>query len=235
MKIDTILFDLDGTLLPMDQDIFIKAYFKKISSALYKHGYDPSQLINAIWKGTSAMISNDGTKSNEQVFWDTVSSIYGEKILKDKTFFDDFYLNEFDSIKEVTSFNPLASKTVKALINSGYTVALATNPIFPKTATQKRIQWAGLKLSDFAVYTTYENINFSKPNLKYYQAVASRLNVKPQQCLMVGNDVDDDMVAQNLGMNVFLLTDCLINKSNSDISQYPNGDFNALDKYIQTI
>ena len=28
MSIQVVLFDLDGTLLPMDQDVFIKAYFK---------------------------------------------------------------------------------------------------------------------------------------------------------------------------------------------------------------
>lgn len=45
---------------------------------------------------------------------------------------------------------------------------------------------------------------------------------------MVGNDVSEDMVAKRVGMQVFLLTDCLINKENRDISLYPNGSFEEL-------
>ena len=50
---------------------------------------------------------------------------------------------------------------------------------------------------------------------------------------MVGNDTSEDMVAKTLGMKVFLLTDCLINKSNEDISKYKNGSFKDLIEYIK--
>ena len=49
---------------------------------------------------------------------------------------------------------------------------------------------------------------------------------------MVGNDVREDMVAQSVGMKVFLLTDCIINKDNEDISVYPSGDFNAFIEWL---
>ena len=52
---------------------------------------------------------------------------------------------------------------------------------------------------------------------------------------MVGNDVDDDMVAAEVGMGVFLLTDNLINKSGKDISRYPSGDFSALAEFLDTV
>lgn len=52
---------------------------------------------------------------------------------------------------------------------------------------------------------------------------------------MVGNDVSEDMIAQDLGMQVFLLTDCLINKENEDISRYPHGSFPQLMDYIGSI
>ena len=45
---------------------------------------------------------------------------------------------------------------------------------------------------------------------------------------MVGNDVAEDMIAADLGMEVFLLTDCLINKHGTNIDVYPHGDFSAL-------
>ena len=52
---------------------------------------------------------------------------------------------------------------------------------------------------------------------------------------MVGNDVNEDMVAEKLGMKVFLLTDCIINKDNKDISVYPNGGFDQLKEFIEKL
>ena len=105
---------------------------------------------------------------------------------------------------------------------------MATNPIFPAVATESRIRWAGLTPADFELYTTYENIGFCKPNPAYYLEIANRLNVVPEECLMVGNDVTEDMVARSVGMHGFLLTDCLINKERKDINQFRRGSFEQL-------
>ena len=149
--------------------------------------------------------------------------------------FDDYYKNEFSAVKESCGFNEEASKTVTALKEKGFTIALATNPIFPGVATENRIRWAGLSPEDFVLYTTYETCRFCKPNLNYYTDIVKQLGVKPEECLMVGNDVTEDMVARELGMQIFLLTDCLINKEGKDISAYPNGSFKELMKYIEVL
>lgn len=235
MSITTVLFDLDGTLLPMDQDVFIKDYFKRIGTKLAPYGYDPKQLVDAIWQGTEGMIKNNSNKLNEEVFWEIASSVFGDKIVKDRPIFDEFYEHEFDKIKSSCGYDKRAAQTVQRLKSNGYRVVLATNPIFPSRATEWRITWAGLAPSDFELYTTYENINRSKPNPEYYLEITKKLKVKPEECIMVGNDVSDDMVARNLGMKVFLLTDCLINKDNVDISQYPNGSFDELNAYIDSL
>lgn len=235
MPITTVLFDLDGTLVPMDQDVFVQDYFKRIAAKLAVKGYDPKQLIDTIWRGTAAMIKNISEKSNEEVFWDVAVSVYGDSIRQDKCYFDEFYETEFDKVKAVCGFNPAAAETVRKLKADGYRVVLATNPIFPAVATRLRIGWAGLKPEDFELYTTYENIHRSKPNPAYYAEIAGRLGVKPEECLMVGNDVGDDMVAEKIGMKVFLLTDCLINKDAADISVYPNGSFDELLRYIEEV
>ena len=62
--------------------------------------------------------------------------------------------------------------------------------------------------------------------------ITEKLGLDPKECLMVGNDVSEDMIAEKLGMKVFLLTDCIINKENKDIDQYPNGGFQELIEYI---
>ena len=232
MKITTVLFDLDGTLLPMDQDVFVKDYFGRIAAKVAPAGYDPKQLIDTIWCGTAAMVKNDGSKTNEEAFWDYAVSVYGDKILRDKYLFDEFYETEFDKIKAVCGYHPAAAEIVHSLKEKGIRVALATNPIFPARATQWRIQWIGLVPEDFELYTTYENSSYSKPNPAYYQDVLARLNVKPEECLMVGNDVGEDMIAEQLGMKVFLLTDCMINKSDTDITNYPHGNFDDLKNFL---
>ncbi len=235
MAITTVLFDLDGTLLPLDMDVFIKTYFKLLAGKLAPHGYEPNKLIEAVWGGTHKMMKNDGSRTNEEVFWEFFAGVFGEKAREDISLFDEFYKTDFSKTKQVCGFDPMAAETVRNLRNRGVKVALATNPIFPETATRQRIEWAGLDVEDFELYTTYENARYSKPNVDYYLEVAKAMGVSPEECLMVGNDVDDDMPAQKAGMKVFLLTDNLLNKSGVDISQFANGGFKELNEYIDTI
>ena len=235
MKITTILFDLDGTLLPMDQDVFIKMYLKSLAKHMIKYGYEPNSLIKSIWAGTNDMILNNGVESNAKVFWNKFSQIYGEDKLKDESKFEEFYINEFPKLKEVCGYNPLIHELFNLIRQKGLRIVLATNPIFPKIATKQRIEWAGLNYDDFELVTTYENSKYAKPNVKYYQDIIFRLGIIPEESLMVGNDVDDDMVARKIGINTFLLTECLINKNGVSIDKYKNGNMSCLIEYIKTI
>ena len=235
MSIKVVLFDLDGTLLPMDQDIFIKAYFGGLAKKLAPHGYEPRKMIEAIGAGVSAMIKNTGEKRNEEVFWDEFSMPFGEQCRKDLPVFEDFYQHEFDAVQEVCGFNPKSAKVIEQIKDMGLRVALATNPLFPAIATGKRMKWAGLTADMFELVTTYENSYYCKPNLDYYRAIVKQLGVTAEECLMVGNDVSDDMVVTELGMKVFLLTNDLINKEDVDINQFPHGDFEELIEYIKGI
>ena len=228
MDINTILFDLDGTLLPMDQEKFVNGYFKMLAAKLAPYGYEPQQLINAILAGIEAMIKNDGSQLNEDAFWKRFVEIYGDKVLADKPVFEDFYKNEFQDARSFCGFNPKAAETVRSLKDKGYRVVLATNPLFPSIATESRIRWAGLEPSEFDLYTTYENTSYCKPNLDYYRDILKRINCRPEECIMVGNDVGEDMVVEALGMQAFLLTDCLINTQKKDITAYPHGSFEQL-------
>ncbi len=234
-KITTILFDLDGTLLPMDNAAFTKGYFKLLAARLAPLGYEPEKLVEAVWSGTAAMVKNDGSQNNEAAFWKRFSEIYGEKVLGDLPVFENFYATDFQQAKAMCGFNPKAAETVRTAKNLGFRVALATNPIFPAIATESRIRWAGLQPEDFELYTTYENIGYCKPNPAYYQELLDQLNESPERCLMVGNDVAEDMIAEKLGMQVFLLTDCIINKEDADISLYPRGGFDDLLEHIRTL
>ncbi|MDE7106629.1 MAG: HAD family hydrolase [Anaeroplasmataceae bacterium] len=230
--IKAILFDMDGTLLPMDIETYTKSYFQKIGEYMSSYGYEPKELVHGIWKGTEAMVKNDGTLSNEDVFWKTFSLVMKKDASKDIPTFTNFYIEKFDEIQSSCGYTKNASKLIEFLKEKKVELILATNPIFPLIAQTKRLAWAGIEDSDFSWITSYENSHYCKPNLKYYEDILSHFPYAPNECLMIGNDVGEDMVAKELGMQVFLLTDCLINKDNVDISIFPHGDYKALFDYL---
>ena len=234
MKITTVLFDLDGTLLPMDQESFIKAYLGHLAKFLAPHGYDPKALVDSIWAGTAAMVKNDGSITNEEAFWAKFISIFGAEARKDEPLFQTFYETIFPQVQSACGFDPRAAEVIADIRARGLNVALATNPIFPAIATSQRIRWAGLHPEDFRLYTTYENSRHCKPNLAYYRDVLDALGVPAEACLMVGNDVGEDMIAEKLGMKVFLLKHSLIHR-NMDYSTYPQGSFDDLLSYIDSL
>lgn len=231
----TVLFDLDGTLLPMDQEQFVKCYLGLLARKMAPRGYDPKLLVTTIWKGTEAMYRNDGTRSNEAVFWEVFDGTFGDMGRADREIFEDFYQNEFQQAQESCGFDPRAAETVRAIRAMGLETVLATNPLFPPYATESRVRWAGLHKEDFRLITTYDNARYCKPTPAYYQDILDTLHLKPEECLMVGNDTKEDLAARVLGIPVFLLTDCLINKGERDISRLPQGSFPELLEYIRSL
>ena len=231
--IKAVLFDLDGTLLPMDQDEFVNGYFGFLCQKMEPYGYEAKKLTKSIWGGTAAMVSNDGSCTNEKAFWRYFLGVYGEEARRHIPLFEEFYAVDFQRAKEFCGYTPKAAETVRLVKRLGARAVLATNPLFPETATRSRIGWAGLSPEDFELYTTFENSRTCTPNPDYYREVLQKLGLPAGDCLMVGNDAHEDMVAETTGMKVFLLTDCLINKSGEDISRWPHGGFDELENYLR--
>ncbi len=232
MKTSMILFDLDGTLLPMDQDQFTEAYFQSLAAYMAGKGFEPKAFGKSIWLGLGAMKQNDGARTNEAVFWEAFCSVWGKEALTHLPDFEAFYRNEYDKVSGVCGFQPKAAETVQALHARGLHLTLATNPLFPRIAIEKRCRWAGVEPSLFDHITVYENSSFSKPNPDYYREILQKTGFAPEECVMVGNDVGDDMIAETLGMRVFLLTDYLINPQGVDISCYSHGNYEALAAFL---
>ena len=233
--ITTVLFDLDGTLLPMELDAFLETYFELLTKKLAAHGYDPAKLMDGMWEGINSMIGNDGSRTNEEAFWDAFCKEVGFDARADMRLFQDFYKNEFAGTRTACGTDPRAAEILTAVKARGLRVVLATNPLYPAVATENRIRWAGLQPEDFELYTTYEDTYHCKPNPAYYQDILDRLGLTAGECLMVGNDVIEDMAAAKLGMKVFLLPRYLINRKNLDTSAFPQGDFDDLLSYIDTL
>ena len=228
--IKNYLFDLDGTLLPLDEEVFIKTYFGLLAKKFAELELDPEDMIKKLWLGTEAMIKNDGTKTNETVFWEKFYPFSDKKEILKKEL-ENFYQNEFSKVKSSASPSHFSKKIIQTLKERGMNVILATNPIFPLIATKQRINWAMLDDQDFDFITTYENSRFAKPSLNYYEDILIKHNFLPEETIMIGNDALEDMVAKGLGLETFLVTDCLNNKNNIDINQFNHGTLeNLLEK-----
>ena len=224
-QITTVLFDLDGTLLPMDTDVFTKTYFGLLCKKAAPFGYQPEPLVAAVWKGTKAMVKNNGSRPNDQAFWDAFAQELGEGVKALRPEFDDFYAREFHGARAACGENPLAKQAVQGLKAKGYDVILATNPIFPLVAVETRLSWLGLSLEDFSHVTSYENCTTCKPNPAYYGEILQKTGKGPQECLMVGNDALEDTAAMEQGVSVYLITDCLLNPAGRDLGGVPQGSF----------
>ena len=228
MHYEAILFDLDGTLLPMDFDEFTRGYFSLLANTVAPLGYEKKSMIASMWQGVAAMTKNQGPRSNFDVFWEVFASLEGKQAYEHIPLFDKFYDNEFHAAKDLTQPTDRAREAVTAARTCAEHVVLATNPVFPAVAVRSRLSWAGLSENDFDFVTHYENCTSSKPNSKYFTDIAEKLGVEPSRCLMVGNNADEDILpAQAAGMSTFLLTDCLMSKSET-LPDCPRGSWEEL-------
>ena len=213
-KYDAIMFDLDGTLLPMDQDEFTRGYFGYLyKTAAEPLGYKKETFVPAMWKGVAAMVKNDGGRKNADAFWEVFEAVTGIESKGKSEVFDRFYEGEFHNAKAFTKPSDLASLAVKAAKEKAERVVLATNPMFPRVGVEARVSWTGVDKDAFCHMTDYENSSYCKPNPKYYLEITEKLGLDPKRCLMIGNNAEEDaFAAMSAGMDAYLVTDCLINE-----------------------
>lgn len=211
MKYQAILFDLDGTLLPLEMEGFAKVYFGALAKELADFGVPAEALVKAIWAGTKAMMKNDGSRLNTDAFWEVFTAVTGLDRAEVEPRCDRFYSGGFHAARAATAPNPLAVEAVRIAREKAEKVVLATNPLFPMQGQETRIGWLGLKKEDFDLITCYSTDRFCKPNPSYLLEVCRRIGVQPSACLMIGNDEREDMhCAAAVGMDSYLVTDCRI-------------------------
>ena len=233
--IDTVLFDLDGTLLQLTQEEFLNTYLAKIKKVFLRLNMDAEESVKALWIGTGAMVKNDGSMLNSERFWAVFKeqlSLGEEQCRAVEAACNEFYQTEFDSVKKIMTPNEISRRLVRALQAKGYGVVLATNPLFPLCAVSTRLGWIGLTLEDFILVTHYTNSSYCKPNPLYYEEVLARLDRLPEQCLMVGNNTTEDMIAGQLGIETFLVCGCLENEAGVDIALYNHGTLAELEAHL---
>jgi FMN phosphatase YigB (HAD superfamily) len=232
------MFDLDGTLLQISQELFLGTYLPELGKVFARLNLDVEACVKAVWAGTKAMALNDGSMLNADRFWTTFADhigLPGEKLRDVEAACNAFYMNEFAVVKSVMTPNDISGRLVRALKAGGYTIVLATNPLFPACAVDTRLSWIGLAPDDFILITHYANSTYCKPNLGYYREIFGKINKEPRQCLMAGNNPSDDMSAGALGAETYLITDYLENESGMDIERFRRGTLAELESYLMSL
>ncbi len=220
MKYKAILFDLDGTLMPTTNEDFEKVYLHTLGEALSEH-IEPKALLTSMWKALEVMVLDQSDKTNETVFFDSFGELVGEDVIKKiEPLFEKYYLNEFEILKTVLDDNTEMVKTIEKLKAKGYRLVIATNPMFPEVAVRQRVVFSGFNPDDFDFMSNFSIHTKTKPSIAYYKEVLKHNNLDPKDCLMVGNDMEEDMVVKALGMDAWLIDDYLIKRTDTDTSDW---------------
>lgn len=230
-----ICFDLDGTLLPMDLDGFMQAYFKGIASFVAKRGLDAKRFMEALKAGTKAMAMDHLGIANRDVFWDEFHRVYPEPKGVAEEVADEFYATDFKEIGKDVIANPSAAKAIFELAAKGYPLALTTMPMFPLAAVKARLAWAGIDPDVFARITSYENSSSIKPRETYFAENVSALGASGADILMVGNNTIEDLSFCALGCDPYLVTDWLINDNGFDIDSIKHGSMDDFAKWAASL
>ncbi|MBC8449304.1 MAG: HAD family hydrolase [Chloroflexi bacterium] len=198
-----ILFDLDGTLLDNDMNTFLPHYFQRLAARV-AHILPPDEFISRLLQASDAMLANDGSDTNEEIFAAAFFPLAGHSRQELEPVFMDFYARDFPALRPYTRCQPEARQVVQLAFDLGCDVVIATNPLFPATAIEQRLAWAAVADFPYRLVTTYENSRACKPNLLYFQHILAHIGQPAQACLIVG-DEDWDMVAAHLGCATFLV------------------------------
>lgn len=233
-----IFFDLDGTLLPMELDEFMGSYFKRIGAYAAKNGLDAQLFMDALKSGTRAMAMSDDDRVNTDVFWDEFQRVYGADALAladIRSIADRFYAHDFGHIGDGFAPNPDSARAVSALAGKGYPLVLTTMPMFPLRAVQHRLQWAGVDPDVFCRITSYENSKTVKPRQTYYAENLAALGVAGSEVLMVGNNTVEDLAILDLGADVYVITDHLLDPVGFDLSTVRHSSLREFADWAETL
>ncbi len=201
-----VLFDIDNTLILYDEYAFFSRYIpevtKRFADIIPPEGF-PQRLIGA----TQKLMQNDGSRPNHELFLDHFTKDYEDRREEFWGRFMAFYDTEFDAFRELVKAPEGITAVFRELEALGLKLVLASNPIWPEEVQRMRAGWAGIDRTAFDFITHIGNMSFCKPKLGYYLEICEKTGIGPHECLMVGNDRVNDMIAGRTGMKTFLTCD----------------------------
>ncbi|MCJ7499470.1 HAD family hydrolase [bacterium] len=229
----TLLLDLDGTLL----DIEVSFFFGPMVEAMhqcFRDILDMDRFRKGLFGGTEAIMvepRSDG-ETNLEGFNRTFSNCTGMDIPDIEQRFRQFYSDVFPTLSRYGKPSPGASQFIARAEAEGYTLCLATNPIFPTLAILERLRWSGVDPDAFSFVPGLETMSTCKPRIDYYLELCSILHLDPSECLMVGNDMEQDLPASETGMGTFLVEGHVVSRGKTDLVPDARGSLEDLGRLL---
>ncbi len=219
-----VFFDLDGTLVPTDLNKMFEEYWKILheSELIRMISQNREEAIEIFNSAAVGMMQSSGGRPNSDVFFEHIQNRTSRGKEYFTAAFEEFYKTAFDSIGWMVEKNGLQREIIDAVRQKGYRTALATMPVFPVGAAESRLAWVGLAPGDFEHITHWENARYMKPHPGYYKEILEKMELAGEECIMVGNNVKEDMCARELGLDVFLVTGYEIGEYQNET--FPRGD-----------
>jgi FMN phosphatase YigB (HAD superfamily) len=229
-----VLLDLDNTLILYDEIEYYRDYFEKIHRS-FADIFELDVFKERLVSGTLALGRSSGEQSNREQFMAVFARGHFEKQANLWQRFMNFYGNGYNEMGVNVSVPKGLHTGVQRLRQTGLKLVIASNPIFPISAQQTRMQWGGLKPEWFDLFTSIENMRYVKPRRAYFLQTCSLIGVAPENCLMVGNDPVNDMAAAGAGLRTYRTTDAEVvdyasltltdEQRNNPIRAIPEPDF----------
>jgi FMN phosphatase YigB (HAD superfamily) len=202
----TLLLDLDNTLLVNEMDVFLPAYFQGFARHVAPV-VDPDQFIECLLAATARTIENDlPMRTLLETFNQYFYSGLGVPRENLQPKIDSFYKNIYPKLRQHTRVQPATKNLIETARQRGFTVAIATNPLFPREAIEQRLVWSGIPPAEyqFDLISSLETFHFSKPNPAYFAEVLAQLGWPEGPAVVVGDDPENDIApAQTMGLPTF--------------------------------
>jgi FMN phosphatase YigB (HAD superfamily) len=213
-----ILFDLDGTMLPMDTETFLAAYLRLLGAS-FADIESPDVFARHVMESSVATMRDPAADlTNKQKFMKRFIPRVGRSEEELLPRFDLFYRDQFPALARHAKPSPLARVLAQSALSKGHGIVMATNPVFPREAVLERMRWAGIEDLPWAHITSYEDTKYCKPNPKYFAEILETLGADAARCIHIGNDMEEDFSATRVGLPVVMVSDFLINRDNRPLT-----------------
>lgn len=219
-----VLLDMDGTLIPISRKNFESALFRNMDSM-----FDDPEISAGVKKAmTSGFRGGNGQMTNYECLLQTMETQFGVRAEEILSVIDHHYATRYNELAAIMEGPSIAPRLLELIRRCGGIPVLATNPNSPMSCMTARMGWIGLKPSDFYLVCSAERFHYVKPDPRYFSELMEQLGATPGECLMIGNDTDEDIeAALSVGINAYLMTDYLMDRRNS-VEQYTHGSSEEL-------
>jgi FMN phosphatase YigB (HAD superfamily) len=232
--VQAVLFDLDGTLVDVDMQVFIPLYLRRLAGCMEPYA-EPPRVERTLRTAMMAMLAGtDGQCSLEELLRSMLTDDLPLAWPDYQAGLARFCRDDLPQLQSLVKPHPLARNLVEACLARGWRVALATNPVFPREVIDARLAWGGLADLPFQPVTSYETSRQCKPHPGFFHDLLAKLALPPQACLMVGNDTLHDLAAGRVGMPTCLLTTWRIDRA-PDLPADWEGSHQALLEQLRTL